>query len=123
MNERIQELAVQTGPLDQDGYPTEGALNIIRTWNVVENQPFSELMDFIKSIWWQPDYGWYEKKEPHELWPEKIMKRWYISTGGWSGNEDIVRAMQENDLLWTLNWVQSRRGGHYIFEERQFGKE
>ena len=113
----------ETELLDEDGYPTEGALNIIRTWNVVENEPFSELMDFIKSIWWQPDYGWYEKEEPHELWPEKIMKRWYISTGGWSGNEDIIRAMQENDLLCTLNWVQSRRGGHYIFEERQFGKE
>jgi hypothetical protein len=119
----------ETGLLDQDGYPTEGALNIIRNWWVGPDgefdntKTFSELMDFIKSVWWAPDYGWHETKEPHELWSEKIMNRWYISTGGWSGNEDIINAMQDTGFLWSLNWVQSRRGGHYIFEEYQFGKE
>lgn len=112
--------------LDEDGYPTEEALDIIANWwskPDSECKSFSELMEFIKTIWWTPDYGWQEKEEPHEIWPEKTVKRWYISTGGWSGNEDIIHAMKKSDFLWTLNWVQSRRGGHYIFEEYQFGKE
>jgi len=28
----------------------------------------------------------------------------------------IIRAMEENNSIWSLVWVQSRRGGHYIFE-------
>jgi hypothetical protein len=31
--------------------------------------------------------------------------------------------MQKNDMMWHLNWVQSRRGGHYIFELRNFDNE
>lgn len=115
--------------LDEYGYPTEEALDIIANWWIAPDgkfkitKTFSELMDFIKTLWHAPDYGWQEKEEPHELWSEKMVKRWYISTGGWSGNEDIIRAMQKADWLWSLNWVQSRRGGHYIFEEYQFAKE
>ena len=39
----------------------------------------------------------------------------YISTGGWSGNEDLIGAMQNNAMLWIMTWVSSRRGGHYTF--------
>jgi len=46
-----------------------------------------------------------------------------ISTGGWSGNESIIHEMQENSMMWHLNWVQSCRGGHYIFELREFKDE
>lgn len=115
--------------LDEDGYPTDEALDIIANWWVGSDgrfdntKSFSELMEFIKPIWWAPDYGWEEKEEPHEIWSEKTVKRWYISTGGWSGNEDIIHAMQSADFIWSMNWVQSRRGGHYIFEEYQFAKE
>lgn len=122
-------LTNNTDYLDEDGYPTEEALDIIANWWVAPDgkfdntKTFPELMAFIKELWWAPDFGWQEKEEPHEIWPEKMVKRWYISTGGWSGNEDIIRAMQEADWLWSLNWVQSRRGGHYIFEEYKFEKE
>lgn len=101
--------------LDEDGYPTETALNIIREWPFSMSQ--KQLFEFIKSIWWMPDWGWRETDEVDSLLNKE--KHYYkISCGGWSGNEDIIQAMQENKwMFWSLSWVQSRRGGHYIFEE------
>lgn len=103
--------------LDDDGYPTEDALTIIREWTF--QMPTRELFDFIKSIWWMPDWGWKECEVIDEITGETNYA-YYISTGGWSGNESIVEAMQDNKyFFWFRNWVQSRRGGHYIFELRK----
>lgn len=104
--------------IDDDGYPTEAALEIVRIW------PFDgdvrEWFDFIKfALWWAPDWGWHEGEEPHEHDSDKNVYRYNVSTGGWSGNESIVRAMEKNSMMWHLHWVQSRRGGHYIFELRE----
>lgn len=103
--------------LDEDGYPTESALNIIREWTFEMSD--RELFDFIKSIWWMPDWGWKECEAIDELTGDGVYC-YYISTGGWSGNESIIQAMQENKwMFWHMHWVQSRRGGHYIFELRK----
>lgn len=84
-------------------YPTEEELEKIRNWDVNDNN-VSEFMAFVKSIWWMPDWGWREENG-----------RYSISTGGWSGNEDIIGAMMSNRIFWLMFWEQSRRGGHYIF--------
>jgi hypothetical protein len=103
--------------LDEDGYPSEAALEIVRIWPF--NGDTREWFDFIKSaIWWAPDWGWHEGEEPHEYKADEKVYRYNISTGGWSGNESIIREMQNNSMMWHLHWVQSRRGGHYIFELR-----
>lgn len=103
--------------LDEDGYPTDTALDIIREWTFQMNQ--KELFEFIKSIWWMPDWGWKECESIDELTNERGYS-YHISTGGWSGNESIIQAMQENKwMFWSLSWVQSRRGGHHIFELRK----
>lgn len=107
--------------LDDDGYPTDTALDIIREWTFQMNQ--KELFEFIKSIWWMPDWGWKECEVIDEVTNEKSYA-YYISTGGWSGNESIIQAMQENKwMFWTLTWQQSRRGGHYIFQLRKEDEE
>ena len=99
--------------LDEDGYPAEQALERIEYWPYNDPKGWFE---FIFSIWHFGAWGCKEKDEPHEWKENTMVHRYYISTGGWSGNEDIIRAMQQNHVLWSDTWVQSRRGGHYILE-------
>lgn len=87
--------------LDEDGYPTEVALERIKTW------PWEDmvaLFDFMRSIWWAPDWGWTQDGVKFD-----------ISTAGWSGNESIIEALEANRFVWGFSWQSSRRGGHYEF--------
>lgn len=105
--------------IDEDGYPTELALEAIEKWHWDDIPGWFK---FIESLWHFRKFGWKEKDEPHD-WDNKIVHKYYISTGGWSGNESIIYAMQRNSMMWTLNWLQSRRGGHYIFELKEFNDD
>lgn len=91
-----------------DRYPTEEELNKIEQW---PHNDFLNLMDFIHNIWEYAEWGWREEKL-------KDAVEYDISTAGWSGNEDIIRALEKNPLFWMMCWQQSRRGGHYIFHVR-----
>ena len=99
--------------LDEDGYPTEETLDKIENWSY--NDP-KGWFKFIENIWHLRSWGWTEGSYKQNESDSKNKYRYYVSTGGWSGNESIIRAMQENKNLWYYSWVQSRRGGHYIFE-------
>lgn len=108
--------------LDDDGYPTEAALDVVELWHWTDAQGW---FNFIRSLWAYRSWGWTEKIEPHELanherYKDKTVHRYYVSTAGWSGNESIIAAMQRNEMMWHLNWAESRRGGHYIFELKRF---
>lgn len=85
-------------------YPTDEQLEKIAKWNFVE---VNSCFDFIENLWWTPDLI------------QRDGSTVFMSTGGWSGNEDIISAMKRNALLWNVCWVQSRKGGHYIFKMRQ----
>lgn len=112
--ERFNDLKALNLPLlDEDGYPTGYAHQLIETWPW-ENQ--RGWFAFIKGIWAYADWGWREKQEPHDWKSDETVDRYYISTAGWSGNEGIIETMEKNWMLWGVSWVQSRRGGHYIFE-------
>lgn len=91
--------------IDADGYPSEEALELIAKWDFMD---MKKCFEFIKELW---TYSNYFKEECLD---DKII--YHLSTCGWSGNESIINAMQKNIMIWTLSWVQSRRGGHYIFE-------
>ena len=101
--------------LDDDGYPTDAALDIIQMWHWSDPKGW---FTFIESLWHLRSWGWSEGMQPDEHDPQEWVYLYNISTAGWSGNEDIIRAMEKNTMMWCLNWVQSRRGGHYIFELR-----
>lgn len=98
---------------DQDGYPTDEELQKIRKWPI--EGTYEGFFTFIRSCWWAADWGWREEDTVDDLF-NKPVHRYTISTGGWSGNESIIEAMMENVVPWTMTWVQSRRGGHFIFQ-------
>jgi hypothetical protein len=101
--------------LDLDGYPTEDALDEIKNWHY--DKGWNSLMEFVKSIWWAADWGWREE-DTKDLYGITTI-RYNISTGGWSGNESLIYALEENTVFWMMNWFQSRRGGHYIFKVKK----
>ena len=97
--------------LDEDGYPTDGALKLIETWHFTYTK---EWFEFIESMWHLRLWGWSSEETINDY--NEPITRYRISTAGWSGNESIIEAMQTNHFLWHDTWVQSRRGGHFIFE-------
>lgn len=99
--------------LDEDGYPTVEALEIIELWLFDDAKGW---FTFIKPLWYLSDWGWRENWGIHEIFTDEKLYRYYLSTTGWSGNEEIIRAMMANSMLWSFTWISSRRGGHYQFE-------
>jgi len=96
--------------LDDDGYPTDETLDGIRNCSISSPSDCEELMKLVvEPIWTFKNYIMKDDKTGY----------WFVSTGGWSGNEDIIEALQENALFMTLYWIQSRTGGHYIFGDHK----
>jgi hypothetical protein len=93
--------------LDEDGYPTEAALAVVSNWTF--SDPIG-WFQFIRSIWYCAGQAFFEDRKPNKITDFRM------STVGWSGNEGIIKAMQRNPILWSNCWVQSRRGGHHVFE-------
>lgn len=86
-------------------YPTDEELEVIKNWDA--NDP-KGLLEHVRLFWKYADNGYF-----------KVVDGEYrLSTGGWSGNEDIIGALRENHLFWAMHWFQSTRGGHYVFCRR-----
>jgi len=86
-------------------YPDEDDLKRIEEWDAIHD-PFG-LVKFIESICWC------------DATRIKGKKIWQVEfhTWGWSGNEDIIDALQRNkNLFWAIYWQKSYRGGHYYFK-------
>lgn len=113
----VKEETLDCGGRDENGYPDESSLRVIREYPLekVIRQP-RELMLFIRGLWEFGDWGWKEIEKDGKV-------QYHISTGGWSGNEDLIGALKENCAFWGLYWEESRRGGHFKFEIRDFKEE
>jgi len=97
---------------DRDGYPTDDELRKIKEWDSLED-PFG-LIDFLEGVWYWSDCCIHEEEGEDEFSKKRLLKL-HLSTGGWSGNEQIIGTLQSN-FFWSFFWVSSRRGGHYEFE-------
>ena len=91
---------------DSDGYPTEDTLRVIAAWPVNE---LDDLVPFVCEAWSYPDRAQHDEAKA----------TLYLSTGGWSGNEDIIEALEKNFAFWWY-WFKSQRGGHYWFRLRGY---
>lgn len=57
----------------------------------------------------------------YESWDAEYDKGylWYrVATCGWSGNESIIGALQENYMFWAFSWFMHVAGGLYVFRIR-----
>lgn len=97
--------------LDDEGYPTEEFIEFIANWKHGET-PLRKLIDMIQEAWQFGDWGFILSKRPYR---GKIKLE--LHTGGWSGNEEIIYAMQKNVGLMHLymGYYMWRTGGHYYF--------
>lgn len=101
--------------LDKDGYPTTAALDKIATWDASDPKG---CLDFARSLWHWPDLVWIEHR-PHDWKKDEQIDIICFSTRGWSGNESLIAALQDNFGV-MLTWYLSKRGGRHEFEYRNF---
>lgn len=97
----------QNQMLDKDGYPTDESLQKIESWKFTNESKLRGLLDFLNDLWHWPDFGFVLKG--------KNILHLQLHTGGWSGNESIIFALQ-NTMFWWCFWEKSVRGGHYYFK-------
>lgn len=95
--------------LDSDGYPTEEVLYQIGTFR--GDQIHKEILELVRSLWYYPDFV------------EVNGNEYIFRTGGWSGNESLIHAMQENWIFWSFCWEMSKRGGLYVFKCKEIVKD
>jgi hypothetical protein len=85
-----------------DGYPHPMQVQKIKTWPLEDG---AQVFRYIQNL-----YRW-----PHLM--TFTQRRVSLSTGGWSGHEEMVDALKRNHhFIWPISWISSTRGGHYVFD-------
>ena len=102
---------MNTPEFDEDGYPTEETLEKIKKWEYSDG--WLELMQFVGKAWHWPEYC--TATDALNYWDKPVL-RYRLVTGGWSGNESIITALEGNFIFWNMCWQESHRGGKHIFE-------
>lgn len=101
-------------------YPTKAALKRIKEWSYKD---ITGCFSFVLDIWHWSE--WAAAGTPDEvlrpaesevIHAEGDRKYLRLATGGWSGNEDIVGAINGNKTIRALCWKLSARGGLHIYE-------
>ncbi len=101
--------------VDDDGYPTDATLDRVKSWPCTSMQACLEAMDYVGRAWYYPDYWDRKDGMPADYLPNYTETRYTFSTGGWSGNESLVGAIEENFRLQAMGAYSWRRGGHYEY--------
>ena len=109
VRERYHELLSRPhfdGPLHDGEHPSEVALDWIKGYDCYEHG-VGNLLSVVKRVWWRGDRV--------RTAPATDGYRLTLITGGWSGNEDVVRSLQYNATFWPRFWERSERGGKHEF--------
>jgi len=99
--------------MDEEGYPTEEYLQFIREYTN-GTMPIMNMINIICENWYYENWGY----KLHRKY--KGIRKFELHTGGWSGNEEIIREIINNIWLthFKLKYVSWQTGGHYYFEIR-----
>ena len=97
-------------------YPTDEELKKIEEWDYKD---LLGLARFIQSIWWCGEDMATISEEKEDEYGRKY-RMFKLVTGGWSGNEDILRSLHHNQMVSMLAWQSSFRGGLHIYHLRSF---
>ena len=92
--------------LDKDNYPDEASLKAIEKWDILKKGVDGLLNLILKNTLWAD--------RQISITGKRILCFEY-HTGGWSGNEDVISALRQNFLFWSMFWQKSTRGGHHYF--------
>ena len=100
----LEQMEMKDSPVfDEDGYPSEGTLAVIRDWP--SGDPFA-FFTYCAAAWNEHDFV--------EVSEDKM--QWRFITGGWSGNESVIEAMSANKPYWLTAWQSSEHGGLHVFK-------
>ena len=92
-------------------YPTDEELERIEKWDAFKD-PMG-LVEYVKSLWWVPDWGFKLYRGRSRLFGWRCWKL-QLHTGGWSGNEDIIGSLHRNFTFWQSwqkeHWHRTFRG-------------
>lgn len=97
---------------DADGYPTEETLNALEE---SDGTDFEAIAQFLVNAWYYPNYIKLYTAKAHPVLQSGKRRRLRMSTGGWSGNEDLIYHLPQ--MFTTLYFREEHRGGHYLFEK------
>ena len=99
--------------IDSDGYPTEQSVAALEAWRPTSFDDAGLFVGWdLPEIWERTGYG-----TARVAIDKDGQAHIFYSTGGWSGNEELMGAVMGN-FLCSYHWNAHFSGGHYIFETR-----
>ncbi len=87
---------------DADGYPSDETIKSIEKWPV---EDFKNCLNFAEKVY-HKGYGVWDRQNGYIK----------IATGGWSGNEDIVHALNKQ-LYWNVLFIACTSGGTWYIKD------
>lgn len=96
---------------DEQGYVPDAQVHALRVWEGCLKL-IPEVLDRVAAYFNECGYGRASCVE--SLVDGEVCRTWRFATGGWSGCEDVIDAMEEN--LWIGQaWESSHRGGLHVY--------
>lgn len=95
--------------IDDEGQPSEQFLDWIKNYDIVKNG-VDNLLSVIFENWMYKDQA-YKYKRIYKGF--RILE---LHTIGWSSNEAIIDALEQNNIFFLAYWFKSEKGGHYYFK-------
>ena len=95
----------------REDYPDINELRQIEHWPLKSHKDYVDLAEFVCNLWHYDDWATLKGRK---------VKTLRLATGGWSGNEDILKALDKNFMFGMTCWEMSKRGGLHIYKVPNF---